>query len=562
ATQALGLDPFAGSLISRTLSGAISGAISPSHNIFQGVYNAFRDSVGNFSTIPPPPDPEDPRFIATLQNGTKVWDQAAYNQAIGQYEASRPVWMAQALAKTNNFSDEIRQYGLAQAVENYATSIFHRDSVESLVQSFGTIKDAITQRMQQNKIQNVTLEDGTQAKKLSLADDKDFALLYKEDPFGEISLLGLTEDEIDQRYYELRADRQTRTAGMTEGTITRTYRSTAPNGTTVTAQFLEEVSAAGVTKVTIQDSQGNSYTVTPNSFQDIRLNADGSIRNGLLTASSGAKFYFQNGILIKSRLVGRTDVETGEPLDPFRVSPTSSSDFVMEITEAISGQPRMITLEGNPPPEVAQILQNQPEFQRYLSDFLVPPAHAETVEPVVGIAEAFSDLNGYLKSQGFGTIRDTQGNTAAVDALYGRAAQLAGGDTRKTLEYFLAIVNIKDRKLDINDLEWERRVRNLPSGLVGTFKPLSESYDNRDKLQHFATSALLTYRTNRIFADFAGRAYEWHDWAQKFTTDYLDPTYTNNGGYSNEDVRANRLGQDFGTVVKQEGGTKPSYVLY
>ena len=32
ATQALNLDPFAGSLVSRTLSGAISGAISPSHN--------------------------------------------------------------------------------------------------------------------------------------------------------------------------------------------------------------------------------------------------------------------------------------------------------------------------------------------------------------------------------------------------------------------------------------------------------------------------------------------------------------------------------------------------
>ena len=233
ATQALGLDPFAGSLVSRTLSGAISGAISPSHNVFQGVYDAFRSSVGNFSTIPPPPDPKDPRFI---QNG--VWNRAAYEGAIGQYEASRPVWMAQTMAKTNNFSDEIRQYGLAQAMENYATSIFHRDSVESLVQSFGSIKNAITQRMQQNKIKNITLEDGTQAKKLSLFDNKELSLLYKEDPFGNTSLLGITEDELERRYQEIRADRQTNTAGMTQGTITRPYR----DGNAITALYRCEIS--------------------------------------------------------------------------------------------------------------------------------------------------------------------------------------------------------------------------------------------------------------------------------------------------------------------------------
>jgi|GEM_PF-3174423 len=257
ATQALDMDPFSGALVTRALGGAISGALSSSHNIFAGVAEAFRHSAGNFSTIPPPPDPEDPRFIATLQNGTKVWDQAAYNQAIGQYEASRPVWTAQAMAKTNNFSDEIREFGLGQAVENYATSIFHRDSVESLVQSFGTIKNAIAERMRQNKIQNVTLDDGTQAKKLSLFDDKELALLYKEDPFGDVSLLSITEDEVERLYQEFRANRQTHEAGMRNGTVT-TKRS---DGSTVT----QHIQDSAVTQIDVKGTEGKVTRITPST---------------------------------------------------------------------------------------------------------------------------------------------------------------------------------------------------------------------------------------------------------------------------------------------------------
>ncbi len=301
ATQALNLDPFASSLITRTLSGAISGAISPSHNVFQGVYDAFRQSVGNFSTIPPPPDPEDPRFIATLQNGTKVWNQAAYNQAIGQYEASRPVWMAQALAKTNNFNDDIREHGLAAAVENYATSIFHRDSVESMVQSFGTIKNAITQRMQQNKIKNITLSDGTQAKNLSLFDDEKLGILFKEDPFGNVSLLGVTEDELEYRYQEARINRQTGEFGMVRGTVERTYM----DGTTVTARVRQEIEGADIAWVELEDAQGQKFRVTPNSFQSVRLNANGTVGDGVLTdAVAGVKLYFRAGQLYQTKADG------------------------------------------------------------------------------------------------------------------------------------------------------------------------------------------------------------------------------------------------------------------
>ncbi len=380
ATQALNLDPFAGSLISRTLSGAISGAISPSHNVFQGVYDAFRQSVGNFSTIPPPPDPEDPRFIKTLDSGEKIWNQAAYNQAIGQYEASRPVWMAQALAKTNNFSDEIRQYGLAQAVENYATSIFHRDSVESLVQSFGSIKNAITERMRQNKIRQVTLGDGTQADELSLLDDK-INLLIKADPFGDISLLGITEDDLERRYQEIRADRQTKTVDMAKGTITRTYRSTAPDGTTVTAQFLEEISAAGVTKVTIQDSQGNSYTVTPNSFQDIRLNADGSIRDGILTDfASGVKYNFQSGRLIP-------DTEHFEPAAPIFKIETPHID-----SEPSRPEIRSLIFKDQPP---SLVFQDRGTIRTAFGDLEVSVNVADTQGAPVLTDKMYLDVYAY-----------------------------------------------------------------------------------------------------------------------------------------------------------------------
>ncbi len=350
--DAVGLDPLAGALASRAITGALAGAINPNRNIFEGIGRAYQESVGNFSLFPTPPDPKDPRFTTTLTNGQRVWNQQAYNQAIGQYEASRPVWMAQSIAKTNDFAQEIRTNGFSTALENYATSIFHRDSVESLVQSFGSIKAAIEEKLRPENIHNVTLSDGTIAKELLLSEeDMRIALLLAGDPTAGYSLLGVTEDDLEQRYTDYRVNRQTHEAGMVSGTIRRTYRSTAPDGTTVTAQFLEEISAGGVTKVTVYGQDGQLYTITPNNFQDVRLNADGTIRDGLVTTISGDTLKFKNNLLAESHSRQKIDfpINSTDQLIPETGLLTSDlQDLWIEIKTA-TGQLSTISLvEDNP----------------------------------------------------------------------------------------------------------------------------------------------------------------------------------------------------------------------
>jgi hypothetical protein len=307
ATQALNLDPLAGALITRTLSGAISGALSPSHNVFKGVADSFQQSTGNlFASIPPPPDPEDPRFI---QNG--FWDRSAYNQAVAQYEAGRPVWMAQAMAKTNDLSDEIRNVGLGQALENYAASIFHRDSVESIVTSFGSVAEAFKRQLEANKARQITLSDGTLATELPLTPDNLVKVRYREDEFGQVQqLIGVAEKDLDRSIQEVRTDRTTRTAGMTKGANERIYM----DGATVTARVRQEIDGADIKSIALEDSKGNKFTIAPNNFRDIRLNADGSIRDGaLLDLRTGAEFKFTNGFVVEGHSQQRLDLSSLSP---------------------------------------------------------------------------------------------------------------------------------------------------------------------------------------------------------------------------------------------------------
>ncbi len=100
------LDPLLGSLATRAITGAIEGALGGG-NIFGGIFNAFKDSALN---------------VARLGvSGNDPFSQTLY------------------LQKVLGFSEIIKQRGLANAVETYATGILHQDSIESILTSFSSV---------------------------------------------------------------------------------------------------------------------------------------------------------------------------------------------------------------------------------------------------------------------------------------------------------------------------------------------------------------------------------------------------------------------------------------
>ena len=135
-TQQAHLDPLLGSLTARTITGAIEGALSSDHSIFIGIANAYGESTLSFS-----------RLGIT---GNDAWSQAQY------------------LQRVLNFSDIIKQKGLAQAMEESATQILTEDSVSSILKSFSSIRAFVDDAIQNQKLKSVVI-NGIEYKKLELA---------------------------------------------------------------------------------------------------------------------------------------------------------------------------------------------------------------------------------------------------------------------------------------------------------------------------------------------------------------------------------------------------------
>ncbi len=221
ATQ--NMDPLLGALTSRAITGAIEGALSPNHDIFQGIYQGFRDSALNVARL----------------GGTG-------NDSYAQ---------AQYLQRVTDFSTIIQQRGLAQAIDTYAANIFQADSVESIVRTYGSIQNAIQTRIAQGKEQ--TIQRGNQAlKSLSLLDDNSIGIEY-----NDTHLLGVTDKDLYKSISSSGVDVQdTNSWGMIEGSLAR-----AQSPFNSHEQF-QRIQNGQQTYVEIKDSTGKTIlVVTPNS---------------------------------------------------------------------------------------------------------------------------------------------------------------------------------------------------------------------------------------------------------------------------------------------------------
>src|SRR3989338_744627 len=129
------LNPLLGSLITRAVSGAFEGFVGPSRNPIEGIIQGFGASAGN---------------IAGLGNlGDDPWSRAQY------------------LSRVISFSDAVRQNGLADAIEAYATGILHEDSISSILRSFQTVGSYVQDAFDNNRTELVQI-DGIDYKKINL----------------------------------------------------------------------------------------------------------------------------------------------------------------------------------------------------------------------------------------------------------------------------------------------------------------------------------------------------------------------------------------------------------
>jgi hypothetical protein len=173
-------------------------------------------------------------------------------------------------------------------------------------------------------------------------------------------------------------------------------------------------------------------------------------------------------------------------------------------------------------------------------------------------------LKRYLRDPRFMDIRLLCSDTAAVDAIFLRAMEIADDDIRYALLISL-FASMDHFKLGIRipllgvvwlplttetDSVFRVRHSHLPRRVLPDSIGRTES--DKDKLQHFFGSAYITYFTNsRSLANFFGNMIE-----------VGEDAFVVGGVNDDRDKFANRLGQEFGLRLFEEEDVLPSDVLW
>ncbi len=307
ATQ--GLDPTLGGLASAGIAGLIDGLVTAQNpldpvskrkGIFAGIADTLTHAIGGFTEI-------------------------------GLIKPGDPVTTAQGLAKLNDFSTIVREQGLGAALETYATSLLYRSSVESLISASNnfSIQQAINAQLQDPN--NRVELDGQSVIQISLGADASGNKKYLwVDPTSHGLVASLQGQDYIRYIAPPKVDEKTRTAGATDVEITRTI----PNpltGEQVTAKIRLE--AAGVDWIEIQGPNGVAYRITPDNLNHLSLDADGAVRDGILTeVQTGNKLYFRDGNLVASHAKPFANVKIPDGLQ------VEIPQVALEVTQTADGK--------------------------------------------------------------------------------------------------------------------------------------------------------------------------------------------------------------------------------
>lgn len=168
----------------------------------------------------------------------------------------------------------------------------------------------------------------------------------------------------------------------------------------------------------------------------------------------------------------------------------------------------------------------------------------------------------YVRSEEFAAVRIAGGDLKSVDALFRRALRVSWNNTWEAL-FLCTLATLDHRRVGIRvagfvfwlpltgefEEDFAARVRSLPVHLYADGPPGPAG--DRDKLQHFFGSALLTFMFETPGP--AERTAQFVEWGEDLFVV---------GGVSDErDMRANRQGMDFGMALTAERTSLPSTYL-
>ena len=171
-------------------------------------------------------------------------------------------------------------------------------------------------------------------------------------------------------------------------------------------------------------------------------------------------------------------------------------------------------------------------------------------------------LKRYLRDDRFYALRKLRGDTLAVDAIFDQAMLLADNDIGDAL--WIATFAVMDHehlglKIPLlgylffpltteSDSTFRVRRTNLPKKLLADNPHASD----KDKLQHFFGSALITYITNsETISRWIGNFFENHE-----------RLFVLGGRYDERDKLANKKGREFGLRLLYDDTVLPSDVLW
>lgn len=173
-------------------------------------------------------------------------------------------------------------------------------------------------------------------------------------------------------------------------------------------------------------------------------------------------------------------------------------------------------------------------------------------------------LRDYIRSEEFRALRQEQGDLHAVDAIFTEALRLSWNNTYEAL-FLSLIVTMDHRRFGVRlpllgPLLWVPLTAEFPDEFAARVDALPRKlYDDtpagpigdRDKLQHFFGSALITFTfESREAAERIGAFIEWGE-----------DVVIVDGALDERDIRANRQGQQFGLGLLNNPSVKPSAYL-
>ena len=247
---------------------------------------AFINAVASVVRSPRPGSANN-HFMMTLASSTAFKGAIQETLTLGGPLSGDPLGDTDRLQKLTDFTTLMADpdVGLTGAVERYATGILTRASIEAMVTTFGSVGNAIKVGLERAKPTTINGQPGAE---LDLSTkERTIKLLVAKNPDGSTTLVSRQEGDTTITGGML-VDPTTREVIPVNATATRTYA----DGSKVTATL----DAHGQPiRVSIDSLQG-AVELTPNELGHLRLNVDGTPKDGIARdADTGMRVYYRDG---------------------------------------------------------------------------------------------------------------------------------------------------------------------------------------------------------------------------------------------------------------------------